>query len=129
MTMTKTTKAAVERSGAGGSPALDFGHAWDYAPAPESPDHVKLQPRYELFIGGEWRAPKSGKYFDTTSPSTEKKIAEIAEAGAADVDDAVKAARHAQEKYWSKLRPAERAKYMYRIARAIQEKARELAIV
>src|SRR5688572_5378093 len=97
--------------------ALEFGHAWDYAPAPESPDHVKLQPKYELFIGGEWRAPKSKKYFATTSPSTEEKLAEVAEANAEDVDDAVKAARTGYDKYWSKLRPTERAKYIFRIAR------------
>jgi aldehyde dehydrogenase (NAD+) len=110
-------------------PALDFGNAWDYAPAPESPDHVKLESRYELFIGGKWRAPKSGKYFPTVSPSTEKTIAEIAEANAKDVDDAVRAARTAYEKYWKPMRGAERAKYVFRIARALQEKARELAIV
>ncbi|MGH7284969.1 MAG: aldehyde dehydrogenase family protein, partial [Polyangiaceae bacterium] len=111
------------------SPALDFGHAWDYAPAPEATDHVKIQPKYELFIDGKWRAPKSGKYFDTISPSTEQKLAEVAEAGAADVDLAVSAARKAYENVWSKMRPAERAKYIFRISRAIQEKARELAIV
>ena len=60
--------------------ALQFGSAWDYAPAPEATDHVKIKPRYELFIGGEWRAPRSKKYFDTISPSTEKKLSEIAEA-------------------------------------------------
>src|SRR5580700_10869170 len=75
--------------------ALDFGKAWEYAPAPEASDHVNLQKRYELFIGGKWRAPKSGKYFATTAPSTEEKLADVAEGGADDVDDAVKAARHA----------------------------------
>jgi aldehyde dehydrogenase (NAD+) len=109
--------------------ALDFGKAWDYAPAPEASDHVKIDPKYGLFIGGRWVTPRSGKYFQTISPSTENVLAEIAEANAADVDDAVRAAREAYEKYWSKLRPADRAKYVFRIARAIQEKARELAIV
>ena len=109
--------------------ALDFGHAWDYAPAPEGIEHVKILPRYELFIGGEWRAPKSGKYFATVSPSTEQVLSEVANANAKDVDDAVRAARAAYEKYWSKMRPQERAKYIFRIARALQEKARELAIV
>jgi aldehyde dehydrogenase (NAD+) len=126
-TLAKANGAEVVRAGA--SPALVFGHAWDYAPAPESPDHVKIRPRYELFIGGKWRAPKSGKYFPTISPSTEQKLSEVAEADARDVDEAVKAARQAYEKYWSKLRPSERAKYIFRIARAIQEKSRELAIV
>ncbi len=109
--------------------ALDFGAAWEYAPAPETPDHVKIDPRYELFIGGKWQAPKSKKYFDTISPSTEEKLSEVAEADASDVDLAVGAARLAYEKYWSKLRPIDRAKYVYRISRAMQEKARELAIV
>jgi aldehyde dehydrogenase (NAD+) len=115
---------------AGPSPlGLAFGNAWTYAPSPEATDHVRLQARYELFIGGKWVAPHSGKYFATVSPSTEEKLAEVAEADEADVDAAVKAARHAYEKYWSKLRPLDRGKYIYRIARAMQEKARELAIV
>jgi len=109
--------------------ALDFGKSWEYAPSPEATDHFKIEPRYELFIGGKWRTPKSGKYFATTSPSTEEKLADIAEGNAEDVDLAVKAARHAYERVWSKMRPAERAKYIFRIARAIQEKSRELAIV
>ena len=113
----------------GASPALDFGGAWEYAPAPEATGNVTIAPRQELFIGGKWRAPKSGRYFDTTSPSTEEKLSEVADASAEDVDDAVRAARAGYEKYWSKLRPTERAKYIFRIARAIQEKARELAIV
>jgi aldehyde dehydrogenase (NAD+) len=111
------------------SPALDFGHAWDYAPSPEATDHVKIEPRQQLFIGGAFRAPKSGKHFDTTSPSTEQKLAEVAEADERDVDDAVQAARRAYDKYWSKMPGSERAKYVFRIARALQEKARELAIV
>src|SRR5580704_9002968 len=82
--------------------ALEFGHAWDYAPAPEASDHVKLEKRFELFVNGKWRAPKSGKYFATVSPSTEETLAEVAEASAEDVDDAVKAARVAYDKYWSK---------------------------
>jgi aldehyde dehydrogenase (NAD+) len=113
----------------GASPQLAFGHAWDYAPAPESPDHVHIESRYELFIGGKWRAPRSGKYFETISPSTEQTLSEVADANARDVDDAVKAARQAYDKSWSRMRPSERAKYVFRIARAIQEKARELAIV
>jgi aldehyde dehydrogenase (NAD+) len=127
--LVKTKKSEVTAPAAPASRALDFGKAWDYAPAPESPDHVKLQSRYELFIGGKWHKPQSKKYFDTISPSTEEKIAEIAEADAADVDAAVVAARRGYEKYWSKMRGAERAKYIFRIARAMQEKARELAIV
>jgi aldehyde dehydrogenase (NAD+) len=109
--------------------SLDFGRAWEYAPAPEAADHVNIDPKYELFIGGRWVAPKKGKYFQTISPSTERVLAEVAEASAEDVDDAVRAARLAYDRYWSKMRPAERAKYVFRISRAIQEKARELAIV
>ena len=114
-------------------PALEFGTGvFEYAPAPESPDHVRLKPRYDLFVGGKFVAPKSRPksktYFDTHSPSTEAKLAEVAEAGEADVDAAVRAAEAAFRK-WSKLPGADRGKYIYRIARLIQEKARELAIV
>ncbi|NUP11522.1 MAG: aldehyde dehydrogenase family protein [Polyangiaceae bacterium] len=121
------TRASGARRGT--EAALDFGAAWTYAPSPEATDHVRIEPRYELFIGGSWVKPLSGKYFDTTSPSTEQKLAEIAEADERDVDRAVQAARHAYEKYWSKMRPIDRGKYIYRIARALQEKAREFAIV
>jgi len=121
---------APERAAADGAePRLVFGRAWDYAPAPEAADHVTIAPRYDLFIGGAWRAPRSGKYFDTINPATESKLSEVAEANAADVDDAVRAARAAYESTWSKMKASERAKYIFRIARAIQEKARELAIV
>ncbi|MBL8741357.1 MAG: aldehyde dehydrogenase family protein, partial [Myxococcales bacterium] len=108
---------------------LAFGSAWTYAPAPESADHVQIQKRYELFIGGKWQKPLSGKYFDTVSPSTEEKLAEIAEADERDVDRAVQAAREAFDRYWAPMRPIDRAKYIYRIARQLQEKAREMAIV
>ena len=129
-----TSETALAPTGAtsGASTAdrtLDFGNAWAYAPAPEARDHIKIAPRHELFIGGTWRAPRSGKYFDTISPSSEEKLSEIAEADAADVDDAVVTAREAYERYWRDLPGATRAKYLFRIARALQEKARELAIV
>ena len=96
----------------------------DYGVAPEANDHVRIAPRYELFIGGKWVAPQSGTYFDTISPSTEQKLSEVAEADERDVASAVESARHAYDKYWSKLRPIERGKYLYRIARVLQEKAR-----
>ena len=89
-------------------PALEFGSAWDYSPAPESRDHVRLEDRYGLFIGGKFVAPKSRKYFATINPATEEPLAEVAEGSAADVDAAVVAAEEAYRKRWSKLkrRPA-----------------------
>ena len=110
-------------------PALEFGSAWEYSPAPESRDHVRLDERYGLFIGGKFVAPKSRKYFATINPATEEKLADVAEAGAADVDAAVRAAEDAYRKRWSRLKPADRGKYVYRIARILQEKSRELAII
>jgi aldehyde dehydrogenase (NAD+) len=127
--MSKEMTKAGDGIAKASEPALDFGRAWEYAPAPEAIEHVKIDTRQDLFVGGQWRAPRSGKYFATVSPSTEETLADVAEADARDVDDAVGAARRAFEKYWSKMRGAERAKYIFRIARAIQEKARELAIV
>jgi aldehyde dehydrogenase (NAD+) len=110
-------------------PALEFATGvFDYAPAPESSDHVRLAKRYDLFVGGKLVAPKSKRYFDTLNPATEEKLAEVAEAGEADVNAAVRAAETAFAK-WRRTSPAERGKYLYRIARLIQEKARELAIV
>ena len=133
MTMTKQEKRAaiapVPSAVAASDRRLDFGHAWDYAPAPEASDHVEIQPRYDLFIDGKWRRAKSGKTFDTISPSTEAKLSEIADASEADVDLAVAAARRAYEGVWSRMAPLERGKYIFRIARRLQEKARELAIV
>src|SRR5262245_57658576 len=94
---------------------LSFGTKWAYAPAPET-SPVKLASRYELFIGGKFVAPKSGKYFASMNPSNEKQLAEIAAGNAADVDAAVKAARRAL-KSWSELPGLERGMYLYRIAR------------
>jgi aldehyde dehydrogenase (NAD+) len=102
---------------------------WPLAPAPESRDHFKLKEQYDLFIGGRWVAPSSGKYFDTVNPATEARLARIANAGKADVDAAVKAARKAYDRTWSRMPGSERAKYIYRIARMLQEKARQFAVV
>ena len=104
-------------------PALEFGTAWEYSPAPESRDHVRLEDRYGLFIGGKFVPPKSKKYFPTINPATEEVLAHVADAGAADVDAAVRAAEEAGRK-WSKLTPADRGKYIYRIARILQERSR-----
>jgi aldehyde dehydrogenase (NAD+) len=102
---------------------------WDYAPAPEARDIVTLQERYGVFIGGELVDPMSGEYFATLDPSTEEPLAEVSEAGKADVDLAVGAARDAFENGWSGLAPAERAKYLFRIARILQERSREFAVL
>jgi aldehyde dehydrogenase (NAD+) len=101
---------------------------WEYAPAPEARDIVSLQERYGLFVGGEMVEPRSGRWFTTTSPADEQPLAEVAQAGPEDIDLAVAAARAAYENAWSALRPAERAKYLFRIARILQERARELAV-
>src|SRR5258706_13579956 len=108
---------------------LNFGGKWDYAPAPEDFKYIKLAPRHELFINGKFVAPSTGKYFDSINPATEEKLTEIALADAQDVDLAVKSARRAYDKVWSKLPGRGRGKYLYRIARIIQEKARELAVL
>jgi acyl-CoA reductase-like NAD-dependent aldehyde dehydrogenase len=100
-----------------------------YSPAPESAAPVSIRDAYGLFIGGEWVAPQSATTFPTQNPATEEKLAEIGYAQEADVDRAVRAARRGYEKYWRKLRPAERAKYVYRIARAIAERSREFAVL
>src|SRR3954454_20505544 len=112
-----------------GERRLNFGDRWSYAPAPEARDYIKLQKRYQLFINGRFVAPRSGKYFDSINPATEEKLAEIAEAKAADVGAAVSAARRAYKNVWSKMPGRERGKYLFRIARLIQEKARELAVL
>jgi aldehyde dehydrogenase (NAD+) len=102
---------------------------WSYAPAPEATDHVKLREDYGLLVGGRWVAPLSGSHFKTINPATEEVLASVAEAGEDDVDAAVKAARAAYAKTWSKTSGAERAKYLYRIARILQERAREFAVL
>ncbi|MEU9141143.1 aldehyde dehydrogenase family protein [Streptomyces sp. NPDC048404] len=102
--------------------------AFEYAPAPESRSVVDIAPSYGLFIDGEFTEAAEGKVFKTVSPSTEEVLSEIAQAGEADVDRAVKAARKAFQK-WSALPGSERAKYLFRIARIIQERSRELAVL
>ena len=102
---------------------------WDYSPAPESTDHIQLKDQYDLFINGEFIPAVDGKYFDTINPSNEKKIAEVAEAGKADIEKAVASAKKAYEKTWSKMHPKERGKYIYRIARLLQERAREFSVI
>ena len=101
---------------------------FDYAPAPESRGIVDIKPSYGLFVNGEF-VDGHGKAFKTISPSTEEVLAEIAEADEADVDEAVRAARRAYTRVWSRMPGSERAKYLYRIARIIQERGREIAVL
>ncbi len=101
---------------------------WEYAPAPESRDIVQLQDRYGLFVGGAFVEPKSGRSFTTIDPSTEEPLADVAQAGPEDVARAVESAREAGEP-WRRIAGAERAKYLYRIARRLQERAREFAVL
>src|SRR6476469_5273671 len=101
---------------------------WDYAPAPESTDHVRLRDDYGLFIGGEFRAPLDGRREPPINPATEEPIAQIAWAGEDDLRAAIDAASAAQPA-WAALPGRERAKYLFRSARLIQVRARELAVV
>ena len=133
----KSMKLSTKRTVASPTPAvvplkdrrLSFGNKWNYASAPEDSRNYVIAPRHELFINGKFAAPASGKYFPSVNPATEQPLTEIAAANEADVDSAVKSARRAYDKVWSKLPGRERGKYLYRIARIIQEKARELAVL
>src|SRR4051794_22133670 len=140
MSETTTERAAETVEAAAGAAATGNGHGspngaagavrapirWDYSPAPESTDHVRLRDRYGLFIGGEF--VEADAYAPTVNPATEEPLAEIAQASAADVARAVDAARAAAPA-WAALSGLERGKYVFRIARLIQERARELAVV
>ena len=108
---------------------LAFGGGWGYDPAPESTDHINVKKRYGLFINGEFVAPEKGKYFDTVNPATEEKLSRVADGSQADVDRAVAAAREAYRGPWGRMKPAERGKYIYRIARIMQERAREFSVI
>ena len=108
---------------------LDFKTDWEYSPAPESTEHIHIEKKNNLFINGEFIPPAKGTYFKTINPANEEKLADVAKAEQADVDKAVKAARSAYDKVWSKMKPAERGKYIYRIARLIQERAREFSVI
>src|SRR6476620_3511372 len=111
----------------GSVPQLIFGDLWEYDPAPETAD-PKIKAQYDLFIGGKFVAPKSGKYFDSINPATEKVISRVPLANAEDVDAAYQAAQKAYDSVWRKMPGSERGKYMYRIARLIQDRAREFAV-
>jgi acyl-CoA reductase-like NAD-dependent aldehyde dehydrogenase len=102
---------------------------FEYAPAPESRAIVNIRPSYGLFIDGEFVESTDGSTFKTISPSTEEVLAEVTEAGEADIDNAVRAARRAYEGAWGRLSGAERGKYLFRIARILSERAREFAVL
>jgi aldehyde dehydrogenase (NAD+) len=102
---------------------------WNFSPSLESTGHVKLKEQYDLYIDGKWIKPESGIYFETINPANKKKLADVAYANEKDVDKAVKAARNAYDTVWSKLNGNERAKYIYRIARLMQERAKEFAVI
>ena len=102
---------------------------FEYAPAPESRAIVKLNSEYGLFINGKWVSPQSKKKFSSINPATEEVLTKVSQGNQADVDKAVKAARAAYNKVWSKTKPKERAKYLFRIARLLQERAREFAVL
>jgi aldehyde dehydrogenase (NAD+) len=105
-----------------------FKASWKYSEAPESTGHIKIQKKYDLYIDGKFVKPVKGKYFDTINPANDEKISTVPEATAEDVDLAVKAARKAFN-IWSKLPGKDRGKYIFRIARLIQERAREFAVI
>ena len=111
------------------STKLAFNDGWQYAPAPESIDHIQIDDHYGLFINGEFVAPEIDRYFESLNPATEKPLSNIALASEKDVDRAVKAARKAYTGVWSKMSGADRGKYLFRIARIMQECARELATI
>jgi len=108
-------------------PELIFGDLWEYDPAPETTD-PRIRTRYDLFIGGRFIAPQSGEYFASINPATEQTITEIAVASPADVDSAYMAAQLAYETRWRMMPGRERGKYIYRIARLLQDRAREFAV-
>jgi len=130
----RTGERAVQRTGSGSSPSswgLGDGQAipWEYAPAPESREIVTIKERYGLFINGREVDAVDGATFGTVNPATEETLAQVAKATPADADKAVRAARKAQRYSWGQLPGRERAKYLFRIARILQERSREFAVL
>jgi aldehyde dehydrogenase (NAD+) len=125
----ETVKGKSEKKQTSAMSATSKGLVLDYAPSLESTNVVTIASSYQLYINGKWVKPQSGKYFETVNPATNEKLSEISEANDIDVDKAVKAARVAYEKTWSKLSGKERGRYLFRIARLIQERAREFAVL
>ena len=110
------------------APELSFGGKWQYAPSREATDHVRIAARSELFVGGEFHKPKSKSYFATVNPATEEVLGEVALAGAKDVDAAVQAATRALPA-WRRLSGEDRGRYLFKIARLLQERAREFGVL
>lgn len=108
-------------------PRLIFGDRWNYDPAPESAD-PRIRDQYDLFIDGRSVPPSTGEWFESINPATEKLVSRVPRAGRKDVDGAYAAAEKAFAKTWGKMPPAERGKYIFRISRLIQERAREFAV-
>src|SRR5688500_9038787 len=123
----KVSKNGSRQTGRAPIPALIFGDLWEYDPAPETAD-PKIKPQYELYIGGKFVAPRSGKYFDSINPATEKVVSRIALANFEDVDAAYLAAKKAYDNVWGRMSGKDRGKYIYRIARLLQDRAREFAV-
>jgi len=122
------TNAKTGRSADSGAKSAT-GLVVDYAPSIESDKIVSLPPRHQLYIGGQWTKPSEGRYFASLNPATSTLLSEVAEASAADVDAAVRAAKRAYDRTWSKLSGRDRGRYLFRIARLIQERSRELAVL
>jgi len=124
----KTTNGAPKPTSPNSDLKLDFASFWEYSSAPESTDNVEIKSSYGHFIDGEFVKPAKGRTFTSVNPATEKTLTELAEGTSEDVDRAVKSARNAYKKRWSTLSGKERGKYIFRIARMIQERSRDLAI-
>jgi aldehyde dehydrogenase (NAD+) len=127
--MTLTRKRETKPAPASWGLTAPSGVPWEYAPAPESTDHIRILPRYGLFIGNRFVPARGRQTFDVINPATEERLAKVAKASSHDVDRAVRAARRAYREVWSKTPGSERAKYLYRIARILQERSREFAVV
>ncbi len=128
-TKEKTQNGKVKPTSPNSDLKLDFDSFWSYSDAPESSDHIKFEEKYNLFINGQFVEGKKGRTMTTINPATEEVLAEFTEATSEDIDLAVKSARKAYTKTWSKLSGKERGKYIYRLARMIQEHAKDLAII
>jgi len=107
----------------------NFNSLWNYSDAPESSENVEIKKKYDHFIGGHFVSPSMGRYMKSFNPANEEVLSEFAEGTSEDVDSAVKAARKAYKGEWSKISARERGKYIYRLARMIQERAREFAVI